>query len=239
MAAGNERDNDVVKKTERNKEVGTLLCVILDRSGSMSGKEGDVIGGVNAFIAEQKKVPNDDALIALVRFDQEYEIFRKVEPLAYTAPITADDYKPRGSTALLDAIGNALSMLDVVWATERPQRCIVVIVTDGQENASVEFTKPQIKRMIEAREGTGKWSFIYLGADINAFAEASAMGINVANTARYVNTSVGTQSVYTAASNAVGTMRATGSTVAHNLGGDLPEDVKPQQAPQASDVSQR
>lgn len=202
----------------------TMICLILDRSGSMQGREKDVIGGVNTFIAEQKKLPVL-ACIAFVRFDTEaIERFRPMQDLQKIEPLTDSDFIPRGGTPLLDCIGRTITQLDEDWRTEKPERCIVVIVTDGQENSSREFTKVKIAEMIKSREASKLWSFIYLGANVDAFEEAGSMGINVANTAGYTSSAVGTQSVYKAASASVGFMRSSGATVAHNLGGDIAED---------------
>lgn len=202
----------------------TMICLILDRSGSMSGRETDVIGGVNSFLAEQRKLPNP-ASIAFVRFDDAaIERFRPMQALAECKDLTATDYQPRGGTPLLDAVGKTIAQLDEDWKTERPERAIMVIVTDGQENASHEYKKAQIADMIKARQDSGKWAFMYLGANVDAFAEAGSMGIAMANTAGYVNTSRGTRSMYATASNAVQQMRASGATLAHNLGKNIGED---------------
>jgi hypothetical protein len=203
----------------------TLLCLIIDRSGSMTGKEEDVVGGVNNFITDQQKLP-DPAVIELIRFDHEYDVFQPACDLKDAQPLKREDYIPRGSTALLDAVGRTLGSLDEVWAKHQPDRAIVVIITDGHENASREFTKSKIKAMIETREASGKWAFLYFGADAAAFAEAGGIGISMTNTASYSNTSIGTQSAYGAMGQSVTNMRRTGSTNA-NLGGAVPETLQP------------
>ena len=202
----------------------SIICLILDRSGSMQGRENDVIGGVNSFLDEQKKLP-DPASIAFVRFDTDAtERFRPMQALAECHPLTKADYQPRGGTPLLDAIGKTITDLDEDWKREQPERAIVVIVTDGEENASREYKKAKIAEMIKARQDSGKWAFIYLGANVDAFQEAGSMGINAANTAGYQNTVMGTKSMYAATSNAVGMMRSSGVTAAVNLGGNIEED---------------
>lgn len=202
----------------------TMICLILDRSGSMQGRENDVIGGVNNFIEEQKKLP-DPACVAFVRFDTEAtERFRPMEALSEVKPLTKADYQPRGGTPLLDAVGSTVAALDDDWKREQPDRCIVVVVTDGEENSSHEYTKAKIKEMIQARQDSGKWAFIYLGANVDAFAEAGSMGFAGANTAGYQNTSRGIKSMYAAAADSVSMMRTTGATLAHNLGGNIGED---------------
>ncbi len=202
----------------------TMICLLLDRSGSMGGKEGDVIGGVNAFLDEQKKLP-DPASLAMVRFDsQGIERFRAMGPLSEAQHLTAADYQPRGGTPLLDAVGTTIVKLDDDWKTEAPERCIMVIVTDGQENESHEYTKAKVAELIKARQDSGKWAFIYLGANVDAFAEAGSMGIMASNSAGYTNTARGIKAMYAGVSASVGTMRSTGATQAHNLGGNIGED---------------
>lgn len=202
----------------------TMICLILDRSGSMSGRENDVVGGVNAFIEDQKKLP-DPASIAFVRFETGcIERFRPIQALSEVKPLTREEYQPRGGTPLLDAVGSTITALDEDWKTEKPERAIVVIVTDGEENASKEYTKAKIQALIKARQDSGMWAFIYLGANVDAFSEASGMGINLQNSAGYTNTAAGTKSLYATASASVGRMRMTGATVAHNLGGNIGED---------------
>lgn len=202
----------------------TMICLILDRSGSMGGRENDVIGGVNTFIDEQKKLP-DPASVAFVRFDtEEIERFRPMMALADVQPLAKGEYQPRGGTPLLDAVGQTITALDDDWKREQPDRCIVVIVTDGEENSSREYKKDKIKELIQARQDSGKWAFIYLGANVDAFAEAGSMGIMGANTGGYTNTAAGNKALYATASASVGTMRMTGATLAHNLGGNIEED---------------
>lgn len=206
----------------------TMICLIVDRSGSMMPLRKDVVGGVNSFIDQQKKQP-DPAQMALVRFDSPentpvIERFRPMQPLTTLQPLTEEEYEPRGWTPLLDAVGRTIVDLDEDWKRDQPDRAIVVIVTDGMENASKEYTKPKIKSLIEAREASGKWTFIFLGANVDAFAEASALGIRSANTASYTASAAGMGATYSTVSETVGRMRRTGATMAHNLGGDITED---------------
>lgn len=212
----------------------TMICLILDRSGSMAGRETDVIGGVNTFIQEQQKIP-DPAAIAFVRFDGEaIERFREMAPLSEVRLLVKEEFKPRGNTPLLDAIGRTIAALEEDWKREKPDRAILMIVTDGQENASQEYKKEQIKAMIKARQDSGLWAIIYLGANVDAFEEAGALGVYRSNTAGYQSTAMGTRSAYTVASNSVGTMRATGQTVANNLGRNIAEDETENKAPPAA-----
>lgn len=167
----------------------------------------------------------DPATLAMVRFDTEaIERFRPMIDLQKVEPLTGSDFQPRGGTPLLDAVGQTITALDADWKKEQPERCIMVIVTDGEENSSREYTKGKIKELIQSRQDSGKWAFIYLGANVDSFAEAGSMGISVFNTANYHNTVAGTQSMYSASSATVKHMRATGATLATNLGGTIEED---------------
>lgn len=216
----------------------TMICLILDRSGSMSGRENDVVGGVNAFIEEQKKLP-DPASIAFVRFETgSIERFRPMMALGEVKPLDRAEYVPAGGTPLLDAIGQTVTALEDDWKREQPERAIVVIVTDGEENASREYKKAKIKKMIESRQASGKWAFIYLGANVDAFAEGASMGFSGANTAQYTNSAVGTVRMYGAVSKAALSVRETGQTLAKNLGGHIGEkdDQYPQPPVVASPV---
>jgi hypothetical protein len=108
----------------------------------------------------------------------------------------------------------------------QPDRAIVLIVTDSQENASREYALGQVKAMIEARQASGKWAFLYLGANVDAFYEAGSLGIAGANSAGYTSSRLGTSRLYTSLSRNIGSMR---STRAPDLGKDLGEDEPPPQ----------
>jgi len=196
----------------------------------MAGLQRDVIGGVNTFIAEQKKLP-DPAILTAVRFDSNgfgygnlntvnIERFISMKNLQEVNSLTESDFVPRGGTPLLDAIGETILKLDHDWQEYHPDKCIVVIYTDGQENSSVKFTRPQIKQLIEARQGTGKWAFLFLGANIDAVGEATSMGIWAQNAAQYTNDGIGLRAAYSTTSATVSAMRSTGSTMA-DWGGEI------------------
>src|SRR3954454_24245157 len=127
----------------------TDITLVVDRSGSMEQIRDDAEGGVNTFIADQSKEPGE-ALLTLVQFDTEYEFLHKGVPISQ-----APKYKlvPRGGTALLDAVGRAINetgeRLSKMAEQDRPGLVIFVVMTDGEENSSKEFSKSQIKEMIE------------------------------------------------------------------------------------------
>lgn len=148
---------------------------ILDRSGSMESCWDDTIGGFNAFVNEQKA---DGGTLSLIQFDHEYLECYHAKPIDDVEPLTRETFKPRGSTALLDAIGKTIKNFK---SNTIPT---VIILTDGQENSSYQYTKPHIKDLIEERTKDG-WTFVYLGANQDAFAEAGALGIAPACTMNY------------------------------------------------------
>ena len=163
------------------------LVFLIDRSGSMYGSEKDTIGGFNAFI-EKEKAKDFDVRVTTILFDHEYEVLYKRRDINEVAELTCDEYFVRGSTALLDAIGRTVTALD----KQATDKVLFVIMTDGMENSSVEFSKSQIKEMIDGHD----WEFIYIGADIDSYAEAAKMGIRRSRTANYKKSREGIARMY-------------------------------------------
>lgn len=167
----------------------TDITVVVDRSGSMASCRKDAVGGLNTFIDEQKKQPGE-AIFTLVQFDNEYEFVHKGIPLK---DVPACDLVPRGGTALLDAVGRAIAetgaRLKAMPEDQRPGLVVFVILTDGGENASREFTSEAVRSMIETQTNTYKWQFTFLGANQDSFAAAGSIGIAKGGTANYANTS--------------------------------------------------
>jgi len=168
----------------------TDITFVIDRSGSMQEIRSDAEGCVNTFIREQARQPGE-ALLTLVQFDDEPEFVHRGVPVKQVR-----DYKlvPRGSTALLDAVGQAInetgSRLAKMPEADRPGLVIFVIVTDGEENSSKEFSKARVKAMIDRQQQKYNWHFTFLGADQDAFAEAGGMGIAAAGTANFAKNKV-------------------------------------------------
>jgi len=188
------------------------LVMIIDRSGSMSGKELDVEGGFKTFIKEQKKLPGE-ASLTLVQFDDEYEMLFCERSLAGEIP----DYAlhPRGMTALLDAIGKTIASvgqrLSEKEEAQRPEKVLVIIMTDGMENASKEYRYDRIKEMIELQKTKYQWEFIFMGADMDAFSVANSIGIDAANTVKAQRAKTG--GMFAAASLASKNYRKQGTTI--------------------------
>ncbi len=161
------------------------ITLVVDRSGSMQSIYNDAQGGINAFIAQQAELPGE-AFISLVQFDTKYEFVAKGIPAS-----EFPEYKlvPRGGTALLDAVGRAINetgqRLSRMNEQDRPGLVAIVVMTDGEENSSREFTRAEIKNMIEHQQTQYNWQFTFLGADQDAFAEAASMGVARAGAANF------------------------------------------------------
>jgi hypothetical protein len=174
----------------------TYVFFILDRSYSMEGKETDVIGGFNHFLKEQKEL-QDNAKLMTVLFDDKYEILHDGLDIQKVKPITTTDYYVRGNTALLDAIGKTIENIDSYASDE--DKVLFFINTDGWENSSQKFNNTQIKEMVEHLQDEHGWKFVFLGANIDAFAAGSTMGFTY--TYNTSNTSRGITANYAAVSN--------------------------------------
>lgn len=183
-----------------------IIC-ITDRSGSMSSIKADVIGGFNSFLADQKTVPGE-ARMTFAQFDDKYEVVYEAKPLSEAPELTSATFTPRGSTALMDAIGQTMNVQGARIAKENwAEKVIVCIITDGGENTSREFTQPQIKTMIEHAQ-KNEWSFIFLAANQDAFAVGAGYGISGATTANFAASAVGTAQAYASTSSMTRSIRS-------------------------------
>lgn len=187
----------------------TEIACVIDRSGSMESIRDDAIGGFNTFLKEQKAI-DAPCLFSMCLFDHEYDLIHDGVELRYIKELDTTTYVPRGSTALLDAIGRTINAIDfrLSAAVDKPEKVIFVILTDGYENSSQEFTKAKIKEMIEDKEKNHNWEVMYLAAHENAFHEGHLMGIQPQKMASFSNTGVGGQSAYASVSNNASTYRA-------------------------------
>lgn len=156
------------------------ISIILDRSGSMAIIQNDIIGGFNKFIKEQQE-NKSQCTISLFQFDNIYEVVFSNVDLQKCELLDEKTFKPRGTTSLLDAIGKTVNDLGIKYSKmkeeERPEKILVVIITDGQENTSKEFTQEKIKEMIDHQRNVYNWEFLYLGANQDSFMVANSYGI--------------------------------------------------------------
>ena len=153
----------------------TDITMILDRSGSMGRIHEQVIRSFNDFLTEQKAVEGE-AKISLIQFDDQYEVNYEGIDIQKAEDLNATTYMPRASTALNDAIGRTITNMKV-RLKETNDKVVVVITTDGMENASVEFRRAQIREMIKECEEKLGWKFMYLAADDASFDEYEDMGM--------------------------------------------------------------
>jgi len=162
----------------------------------MQAIKADAIGGFNSFLDEQLKVPGS-ASVTVVLFDNEYEVPVKNVDLKKVEHLNEHTFVPRGGTALLDAIGKTINEVGERLAktneSEKPEKVLVCILTDGEENSSHEFDKCKIKNMIEHQQLIYNWGFVFLGANQDSFAQASSLGIEKNMVANFEPTPVGTR----------------------------------------------
>ena len=168
----------------------THLSVLVDRSGSMSSLRDDMLGGLKSLFADQAGV-DGKCLVDYAQFDTEYEQILSNALVASAEPVL----EPRGGTALLDALGRSInelhSKIKALPKGERPANVIFIVVTDGYENSSREFNKKQIADLIKTKESELEWDFVFLGANMDAVAESSTMGMKKGSTLTYTSDTVG------------------------------------------------
>lgn len=169
----------------------TAFALIMDRSGSMGSIRPEAEGAINAFVKEQQKLPGK-ATLTFAQFDHNYELVFNNMPIA---EVTDVKLVPRGTTALLDAVGRTVvsfgESLAAMPEDERPGKVLVVIVTDGYENASHDWTKPKIKELLTEQQEKWNWEIIYLAANVDTFDEAQQMGVPMAAAKPFVATPAG------------------------------------------------
>lgn len=191
----------------------TDITILLDRSGSMDSIKSDMVGGIRHFIEEQKKLPGECRL-TLIQFDNpehgmDFNVVFTAKPLSEVHEI---DFQPRGLTPLLDAVGRAINetgaRYKAVAEADRPEFVIFLIITDGYENASHEYTRTSIREMIKHQTEKYRWHFSYLGANQDAYVEAAHMGIKAQSALTYQANQDGVQAMYSSVSNATSALRS-------------------------------
>lgn len=188
--------------TDKNK---TEIVVVLDRSGSMRSIAADMEGGFLTFVEEQKKLPGECSM-SLYMFDDKIDTGFENKPLSSVKTL---GLVPRNSTALLDGLGFAITRVGERLAktpeAQRPGAVVVLVITDGMENASKEYKRDQILSMVKEQTDKYNWQFVYLGSDPSTFAEARSMGMS---SAQYQANSAGVRDVYASTSKGVGNFRS-------------------------------
>jgi hypothetical protein len=190
------------------KKNSARITIVLDRSGSMECVRQATIDGFNEFIHGQKDVLGE-CHVRLIQFDHEIETVWD-RPLYHVPKLGVENYVPRGNTALFDAIGETITSLGINLArlpeSERPEHVIVMVLTDGQENASREYSQAQIRQMVQHQREQYNWQFIFLGANQDAVLTAQGFGIPRQAAMTYASNTIGTRNAFrssTAYSNSV------------------------------------
>lgn len=176
----------------------TEVIFVIDKSGSMAHLTNDTIGGFNGFIESQKD--DTKTLLTTVLFDTSWKVLHDGVDVYEVSPMTTKDYITGGGTAMLDAIGETIERVqdrhDELGA-EKPDNVLFVITTDGEENSSRKFTKAQIQKMIKHQENGHGWTFMFLGANMDAVSEAASIGVAANCSVTYDWSSQGTDVMYT------------------------------------------
>ena len=194
------------------------LHVLLDRSGSMASMRDAVIAGFGELLAEQKLATaaggGPEPRITLVQFDSEdpAEVVLDAARLRAARPLDHSTFVPRGGTPLLDATGSLIARADRRVERRRregrrPESIVVVTITDGQENASRRHTLAEVIAAVDARKAQG-WTFAYLGATLDAYADAASLGYDPRSVQQFAPTPEGARRAFASASRAIGSRRA-------------------------------
>ena len=206
----------------------TELIFVLDRSGSMSGLESDVTGGFNSMLGKQKKLEGE-CFITTVLFSNSTETLHDRLPIDKVLELGVEDYSVGGCTALIDAIGETIQHISDIHKYARPddvpERTMLVIMTDGMENASRNYSSDKVKKMIEDKKKKDDWEFIFMGANIDAVETAGDLGIEPKNAVDIKNDGAGQRLAYKVMSEAVASFR-TGRPLDDSWKADLQKDVE-------------
>ena len=178
----------------------TKIVFVVDRSGSMKSIADDMIGGYNSFIKEQKRLNHGTCDVSFYQFDDVYEAVYENKPLNEVVDLDEKTYVPRNMTALYDAIGKTINnvgeSLNKMKESQRPDSVLFIVITDGLNNASKEFTSNKIKEMITHQTEKYKWQFSYIGANQDAWAVSDSLGFARSSTLNWASNSKGTEKLW-------------------------------------------
>ena len=205
----------------------TEVVFILDASGSMGHLTDDTIGGFNSVIKEQKG-KEGDVLVSTVTFNQQSKVVHDRVAIAEIVPMTEKDYRAGGSTALIDAMGDAIKHISTVHKYIReedvPEHTLFFITTDGMENASHKYTSDEVKKLVEAKKELG-WEFVFMAANIDAVETAAMFGIAEDRAVEYRNDGIGNELKFSTMLRVMNCVRAD-EVLDSSWKAELEEDVK-------------
>jgi len=191
---------------KKSMEKKVEIAIVLDRSGSMTSIKNETIEGYNSFISNQVK-NKVKARVTLAQFDDEYELLYQSVKIEHISYLNDKTYVPRGLTALLDAIGSTISLIEEnhnkLDKDKRPDKVLFVIITDGLENASREYNRSEIFKKIRKMEKDHGWEFIYLGANQDAISTSSQFGIKAERSMTFAADGEGTTDAFNAISRGI------------------------------------
>ncbi len=208
----------------------TEMVFIIDKSGSMSGLESDTIGGFNSNISKQRET-GENVLVTTVLFDTTFNTLYDRVNISEVKKMTTKDYCPDGCTALCDAVGNTINRIkyaqQYLKKEERPNKTLFVIITDGEENSSREFSSSQIKKLISTQKKENDWEFLFLGANMDAVETANNYGIDADKAVTYMADAIGTSTAWDALSSVTaGFVRMGKKAMANSWKSEIEEDTK-------------
>jgi uncharacterized protein YegL len=208
----------------------TEMVFIIDKSGSMSGLESDTIGGFNSNIKQQRET-GENVLVTAVLFDTTFKTLYDRVNISEIENMTTKDYCPGGGTALCDAVGYTINRIkyaqQYLKKDERPDKTMFVIITDGQENSSREFSSSKVKELITEQKQKHDWEFLFLGANMDAVETANTYGIDADKAVTYMSDVIGTTTAWGALANITSGFAKVGKkAMSMNWKKDIEEDTK-------------
>lgn len=194
------------KKTKKAAEKRTYIAIVIDRSGSMDSVRSQAWQGLNEQIRTIKAnaEKGGKTFVTMLQFDTEFDVLRNNIPAIEVSELGFEEYLPRGGTALYDAVGRTIGLLEGHGETA-DTGYLVIVVSDGEENSSREWTSADLKKKIQGLEESGKWTFTYMLANTDMYAVQKNLGISVNNAMSYASTKVGTAGAFTTSNASLGT----------------------------------
>lgn len=176
------------------------VVFVIDRSGSMCDLVSDTVGGFNSVLREQKENRDGEVLVSAVLFNQDRKVLYDRVKISHVKEMTNRDYMPAGCTALIDALGYSIKHIKNIHKYARredlPEHTLFVVITDGLENASRDYSSDEVKKMINEQKKKYNWEFLFIAANIDAVETAKHYGIEKDYCYDYLSDSIGTKVLY-------------------------------------------